>query len=237
MERRIRVQTPVFYDLYNPSPSSSPLPESRETDRFPGMPLLVSLHGYGATKESMMRLCRKINDQNWVIASVEGPNGFVEKNPDGKTRTGFNWGARYRHEEAVAVHHRILDQVLDDVQTQARIDPRRIFLLGFSQSVSFNYRYVFTHPNRIRGVIAICGGLPGDRDEQIFHPSATDVLHIATTDDEYYDLDRIRDYPAWLKEFAPSVTFEVLEGGHALPREGRSLINLWMQERLQAGIL
>jgi pimeloyl-ACP methyl ester carboxylesterase len=41
-------------------------------------------------------------------------------------------------------------------------DPARVFLLGFSQSCALNYRFAFTHPDRLRGVVGICGGIPGD---------------------------------------------------------------------------
>ena len=58
-------------------------------------------------------------------------------------------------------------------------DPARIFLLGFSQSCALNYRFAFTYPDRLRGVIGICGGLPGDWETSaLYQPTKAAVFHL-----------------------------------------------------------
>jgi predicted esterase len=52
--------------------------------------------------------------------------------------------------------------VLDEAGGQLGIPPERHLLAGFSQAMALNYRFASTYPDAIRGVIAICGGLPGD---------------------------------------------------------------------------
>jgi predicted esterase len=51
--------------------------------------------------------------------------------------------------------------VLDEAGEQFGIPPERRVLVGFSQAVALNYRFASTYPDAIRGLIAICGGLPG----------------------------------------------------------------------------
>ena len=59
-------------------------------------------------------------------------------------------------------------------------------LVGFSQAVALNYRFAASCPDAIRGVIAICGGLPGDWKSGPVQPTRASVLHIAACQDEYY---------------------------------------------------
>ncbi len=82
-----------------------------------------------------------------------------------------------------------------------------MFLLGFSQSCALNYRFAFTHPERLRGVVGICGGIPGDWETSATYRQAEfDVLHLTGTRDEFYTPERVRDYERQLKTRARSVT-------------------------------
>ena len=80
----------------------------------------------------------------------------------------------------------MLLHVTDEAGKEFGIPPERRVLVGFSQSVGLNYRFVATHPDAVRGVIGICGGLPGDWDDGAYQPVTAAVLHIARGGDEYY---------------------------------------------------
>jgi predicted esterase len=69
---------------------------------------------------------------------------------------------QYKAEETIQLHHRTVLAVIEEAAAEHHIDRSAIFLLAFSQSVSLNYRFAFTHPGVIRGVIGVCGGIPGD---------------------------------------------------------------------------
>jgi predicted esterase len=225
MERSLTEQIRLYYDLH--------VPETHKRRRR--TPLLIALHGYSGTKESMMRLARRINERDWFIAALEGPYRFVPSthNAPNETRTGFGWAAPYKHEESVALHHQSLLDLIGAVTTEyPMIDRERMFLLGFSQSVALNYRFVFSYPNIIRGVIGVCGGIPGDREQKAYKPSKTDVLHIATTKDEYYDLDRVKSFVPWLREHGRFTELRIYQGAHVFPRRSLRTINQWISERL-----
>src|SRR5881396_1823859 len=138
LERTTQHRTNLYYDLYVPD---GDVPGPR--------PLLIAFHGYEGNKESMLALAQKINSREFIIASVQGPNAFFVRSESerNKPRIGFGWMMQYKAEETAVEH---------------TIDRRAIFLIAFSQSVSLNYRFAFTNPGVIRGVIAVCGGIPGD---------------------------------------------------------------------------
>lgn len=229
MERRLLLQVPLFYDLHVPQVNDQAPVSSPRT----GWPLVIALHGYGQSKESMMRRALPIDDSSWALASVQGPHGFVLPDRPADRRTGYNWGARTRHPEAVRVHHRAVLSVLDAVDQEIGIDRTKVFLLGFSQPVSFNYRFVFTYPGLIRGVIGICGGIPGDSETAPYSPSSTEVLHLAGASDEFYPEAKVRGFRPWLERLSPSPTLEFFAGGHVFPTEHRETIGSWIRTRLE----
>jgi phospholipase/carboxylesterase len=184
----------------------------------------------------MMSLMRRMNSEDFVIASVQGPNSFFvrERNPHDTPRIGFGWMMQYKADETIALHHSTLIDVIRDVESRHSIDPRSIFLVAFSQSVSLNYRFAFTHPDIVRGVIAVCGGIPGDWDQEKYRLSDTDVLIIAGDEDEFYPLERTRTFEAAIARRAKSVEFRSFDGGHVFPKEALPLINEWIEKRIIA---
>ena len=127
-------------------------------------PLLIALHGYGANKRQMMREAQLMAPENFAIVSLQGFHQHIKepREKGGPLRFGFGWLTNFRSEESVAVHHRALLDLIKVLSSDGIADPARVFLLGFSQSCALNYRFAFTHPEQLRGVIGICGGIPGD---------------------------------------------------------------------------
>lgn len=143
MERKLITCSAAYYDLYLPNPRKRPAKS----------PLIIGLHGYSGNKESMMRLLRKINETDFALAAIDAPYRFFLPPKDGQAsgKVGFCWHTSYRPEDSIALHHDILHGVIQNC-VSAGIDPARIFLLGFSQPVSLNYRFVFTYPEIIHRV-------------------------------------------------------------------------------------
>jgi predicted esterase len=224
-ERHTEQRIKLYYDVYVPEgEASSP------------RPLVVAFHGYEGNKESMMSLMRRVNSEDLIIASVQGPNSFFVREgsaPD-KPKIGFGWMMQYKAEETMRLHHETLFAVLRDVEADHSIDRRAIFLIAFSQSVSLNYRFTFTHPGVARGVIAVCGGIPGDWDQDKYQKSETDVLIVAGETDEFYPLERTRTFKDAIARRARSVEFKSFPVGHVFPREALPFINTWINERVKA---
>jgi phospholipase/carboxylesterase len=224
MERHLVEQIRIHYDLYVP-------PNYSKRRKYP---LLIALHGYGGTKDSMMKLARRINGDHWLIASVQGPNAFIIQpgHYSKEAKTGFGWAARYKHEEAVALHHEILLDLVEDVGTDYLVDKKRLFLLGFSQSVALNYRFICTYPKYIRGVVAVCGGIPGDQQRVNYLVADTEVLHVATDQDEFYPLDQVKAFMPWLEQHTLSAELKVYKDKHVFPRRSLNYISRWISQRV-----
>ncbi|MGE0129115.1 MAG: alpha/beta hydrolase [Blastocatellales bacterium] len=222
VEQRITVEFPCYYDLY--------VPEGAKPK-----PMVIALHGYGGDKSSMMRVMRRINDRDYAIACPQGPHQHLvmptEESP--KLGYGFGWLSNFKPEESVAMSHALIRQIIETLGQSGQADTSNVFLLGFSQAVGVNFRFAFTHGGLVRGVVAICGGIPGDWEtEGKYQSGAIDVLYIAAERDEYYAPDRMRQNAESLKRRARSVEMRFFNAGHEVPRESYPVIDEWLGRRI-----
>ena len=196
-------------------------------------PLLIALHGYGAFKEQMMREAQQMAPDGFAIASLQGFHQHIKepRQPGGPLRYGFGWLTSYRSEESVAVHHQALIDLIDKLAGEGVADPSLVFLLGFSQSCALNYRFAFTHPERLRGVVGICGGLPGDWETSpIYREASIDVFHLTGTEDEFYPPSRVADYEKHLGTRARTVASKSYRAAHEIVPEMRSDVKQWLAQ-------
>ena len=219
VERSLSAEIKIYYDVQKP--------------RAQPAPLLIALHGYGANKRQMMREALAMVPDGFAIASLQGFHQHLKepKEPGGPLRFGFGWLTNFHAEESVAIHHQALLDLIQTLITEGLADPEKVFLLGFSQSCALNYRFAFTHPDRLRGVIGICGGLPGDWERsEIYKPTEARVLHLAGTRDEYYPPTRVADYEERLRMRAQNVEFESYDAAHEIAPAMREEVRTWLKK-------
>ena len=218
----LKAQLTLYYDLYRP-------------ERTPA-PLLIALHGYGANKRQMMREAKLIAPDNFAIVSLQGPYQHIRepKEQGGPLRFGFGWLTNFRPEESHAIHHKALIDLIEALVNDGTIEPNRVFLLGFSQSCALNYRFAFTNPECLRGVIGICGGTPGDWEtNENYQQTPADIFHLAGTRDEFYTPERVENDEKQLATRARSVTFKSYDAAHEIVERMRTDVKQWLIEHNQ----
>jgi phospholipase/carboxylesterase len=221
-EERIAQEAHLYADVFLP-------------DGVPRPPLVIALHGYGGDKVSMMKLARRIFRDELAIASLQGPHPHViyPKDRSQPLGFGFGWVTNFRPDESIALHRGAVLELLSRLGARGAIDPARVFLLGFSQSVAVNFRFAFTHPELVGGVVGICGGIPGDWGAPDKYQSAAfDVLVVGGTRDEFYPPERVRANAEKLREKARAVETLILEAGHEVPPGSQEPIRDWVTHRL-----
>lgn len=217
IDRSLTARINLYYDLHAPPTGPAPL--------------LIALHGYGANKRQMMREAQQMAPEGFAIASLQGFHQHIRdpREPGGPLRFGFGWLTNFRAEESVAIHHQALLDLTANLIEEDVADPTRIFLLGFSQSCALNYRFAFTYPERLKGVIGICGGIPGDWEtNHRYHGANLDVFHLAGSTDEFYTPERVRDYERQLATRARKVKFKSYDAAHEIVPEMREDVKQWL---------
>jgi phospholipase/carboxylesterase len=194
-------------------------------------PLLIALHGYGASKRHAMREAQLIAPENFGLAALQGLHQHLKdpKEPGGPLRFGFGWLSNFHPEESVAVHHRALLELIDTLVAEGVADSERIFLLGFSQTCALNFKFAFTHPDKLRGVIGICGGLPGDWEtNDAYQSTSAAVFYLAGTKDEYYPPARVASYGEQLRQRASDVEMKSYDAAHEIVPAMRDDLRAWL---------
>ena len=218
-ERIIRSEIQLYYDIHVPEQQPAPL--------------LLALHGYGANKRQMMREARGMAPADFALVSLQGFHQHLKdpKEPGGPLRFGFGWLTNFHPEDSIAIHHRGLLDLIDLLAGDGTADRDRIFLLGFSQTCALNYRFAFTHPDRLRGVIGICGGLPGDWEtSDLYRETDAAVFHLAGEHDEFYPPARVSDYAASLSSRAGDVEFRSYDATHEITPPMRFDVREWLEK-------
>jgi len=212
----------LYYDLY--------VPEKARTNA----PLLIAVHGYGAHKRYMMREARLVAPDEWVIASVQGPHQHFSKLQEGY-RIGFGWLTDHKPEEYVAVHHKFLLDVIEKLAGDDIIDRERIYLYGFSQACALNFRFAFTNPEAARGVIGVCGGIPGDLETNpVYRPFAADTFYLYGNDDEFYTQEKFTEFEQKLRQLLPNFQSKRYNAKHEITEEMRKDIKSHLSLAVQS---
>src|SRR5256714_6617717 len=220
VERTLAAEIKLYYDLHL----------SQQTPA----PLLIALHGYGASMRQMMREAQNLAPEEFAIVSLQGPHQHLKeaKEPGGPLRFGFGWLTNFRPEESIAIHQRALLEVTDSLVKEGVADPKRVFLLGFSQSCALNYRFAFTHRDVLRGVIGICGGLPGDWEtSDAYGETRASVLHLTGVRDEFYPPARVSTYAERLRARAADVEVRAYDAAHEFVPPMRGDVRAWLSRR------
>ena len=214
----VKAEIKLYYDLHVPENAEKPAP------------LLVAVHGYGAHKRYMMREARLVAPENFVVASLQAPYQHFRET-DGAYKVGFGWLTDYKSEESVALHHNFLLQVIEKLANDKIVDAEKIYLYGFSQACALNFRFAFSFPEILRGVIGACGGIPSDLAANgIYKSTAADVLYFYGDRDEFYPFDKFQNFERKLKDYLPNFQSKSYKAKHEITNEMREDLRKWITE-------
>jgi phospholipase/carboxylesterase len=138
-------------------------PVQTEPGRRP--PLLVLLHGLGASETNLLPLAR-LFDPRFEVVSLRAPRSY---------QGGHAWFRLDIHPDGTVVPDRAqaretladLARWVEAAPVRLGTDPQRTFLLGFSQGAFMALGVLCTIPERLAGVVALSAPSPGG----IFEPS------------------------------------------------------------------
>lgn len=125
--------------------------------RRPAQPaLLILLHGARQTAEDLRRVT------GYAFDHLADQHGFVALYPEGYGRRWNDCRATGRN----AARKLQLDDVgfvvalIDELQRHLDIDPRRVFLAGYSNGGHLSFRIALEQPERVAGIATFAANLP-----------------------------------------------------------------------------
>ncbi len=212
----VKAEIKLYYDLYVPENSKE------------NAPLLIAVHGYGAHKRYMMREAFVAAPEDFVIASIQAPHQHFRQTESGY-KVGFGWLTDFKPEESVALHHDFVLEIIEKLAEKNLINKEKIYLYGFSQACALNFRFAFTFPQTIRGVIGACGGIPSDLETNpLYQPTKADIFYLYGGGDEFYPLEKFQSFERKLENYLPNFQSKLYEAKHEITNEMRDDIKKWL---------
>lgn len=205
----VTAQIDLFYDLYFPEIATP-------------APLLIAVHGYGAHKRYMMREARAVAGDAYVIAAIEAPHPHYRRTDDGY-RIGYGWLSDQRPEQHIRLHHQFILDVIERLARDGLIDRSRVFLYGFSQACALNFKFAFTYPEVLLGIIGVCGGIPGDLEtNEKYSPFAAETFYLYGDDDEFYTQEQFAAFDRKLSSRLPAYRSKHYTAKHEITDDMRT---------------
>jgi phospholipase/carboxylesterase len=196
-------------------------------------PLLVLLHGIGADENDLFPLAAHL-DPRLKIVSLRAPHRYY---------AGYAWfhldvrpgGQLVPDVEQARAVLPDLDRWLAAAPDRYGTDPRRMFLLGFSQGAMMSLGLLCTTPARVAGVIALSGRSPkglfdcaADRTEVARVP-----LFVAHgTLDDVLPVDHGRAIRDQFQSLSTDFTYREFPIGHGISPDELELVGGWLAKHL-----
>ena len=227
--RKFQQAISYHYDVYNPKLDESDLNQSDLRDAVKPKPLLLCQHGYGQNKTIAMRFGQNIR-RDWPIIAQQGPHKH-HKIKDGKFDTGFSWVSSFEAQEDVENHHNFIIHSFDEALQNRLTKHEKVYLFGFSQSVSLIFRFASKYPDLVAGVIAVAGAAPTDwaigGEARLPMP----VLYICPIEDQSYTYERMMHFKAVLAYHTKQLDWQEFEGGHRVPSRSYAVMKEWLDKQ------
>lgn len=146
MERRALIHVPKSHQAASP------------------LPLVLMFHGYGGTPEHAVRetgWVAKSDAEGFIIAFPEGSRPDMRKPPKfGSNNPGWNDGSgRFHAGEGNVPDVAFVAALLDHLDANCAVDPRRIFATGFSNGASMSFRIGVELSSRVAAIAPVSGAL------------------------------------------------------------------------------
>lgn len=128
------------------------LPTGYERDY--AYPLVVFLHGRGASERQLIPWMPALSRRNYVAIALRG---FYPVRSPRQPKPGYTW--HHAHDLEPQVEHYVF-AAIEETSHRLRIHPRRIFLVGFCEGGQVAFHLGLRYPEQFGGLVVLNGALP-----------------------------------------------------------------------------
>jgi phospholipase/carboxylesterase len=198
----------------------------------PDLPLVVALHGRGASAEDLAPLAPELDD-----------GGYRYIFPNGRLRLDFGpWvGYAWYEREAVAadlpLSRAAVEALLDELWARSGLGPAQTVLLGFSQGAVLTLDVGLRSSARFAGLVAMSGYLYEDATLPAALAAAREqrVLVVHGTADDVLPVHRGRTARATLEAAGLRPEYHEFSMGHEVTRESLAVVAAFLHTVLPRG--
>lgn len=213
----------LFHLVEFPASSQSQEPPSR-------YPTILALHGRGSNEQDLIGLAPHLPQELLWIS----PRAPLLMGPGSYEWYRVRVIGRPEPEQVLAALDTI-DRFIDEILGTYPIDPKNLFLLGFSQGSILSMCYTLTHPGRVAGVIAQSGYIPNNIDLEIDEAGLKGKPFILThgEQDTMLPVEWDRASRDRLQALGADLEYHEFGMGHTVSLESLEVISRWMEKQLR----
>jgi len=196
-------------------------------------PLLVLLHGVGSHEGDLMGLAPYLDDRFFLVSAraplmfAPGMYGWfeVQLDPDNPV---------INPEQAEASRETLI-RFLRELPDAYGTDPRRMYLMGFSQGAIMSLSVLLTRPDLVAGVVAMSGRILPEVLPRAAVPKAMSgipVLVVHGLADPILPIHFGRAVRDQLSRLPVDLTYREYAMGHQVTEESLAAVTAWLRARL-----
>ena len=194
-----------------------------------GYPTILALHGRGSNEEDLLGLAPHL------------PPGLLWISPRAPLTLGPSSYEWYRvrvigvpDPDQVLASLETVDRFIDEILSAYPIDPRKLFLLGFSQGSILSMSYTLTHPKRVAGAVAQSGYLPENVKLEIDQAAIQGKPFLLThgLQDTLIPVEWGRTSRDRLQTLGVDLEYHEFQMGHSVSLESLEVISGWIEEKI-----
>jgi len=192
-------------------------------------PAILALHGHGSNERDLIGLAPHF-PENLLWVSGRGPVAFAPGAYDWYPVTQFGHPDPDLLEQALGK----IDQFIGELLENYPIDPKKVFLMGFSQGSMISMSFLLTHPDRIAGVMAQSGYVPMQSNLAI-NLAAIKGKQVVMThgfEDASMPLDWSHQSHDYLLNHGLDVEYYNFHMGHTITAESLAAVRKWLEKQL-----
>ncbi len=211
-------------------------PASHDPQTDSVYPTILALHGRGSHERDLIGLAPYL------------PPEFLWISPRAPHTLGLDSYEWYRIKmigkpdpDQVATALQTIDKFIDEILVAYPVDPKKLFLLGFSQGSILSMCYILGRPYRAAGAIAQSGYIPSGYISsglgfKIDETNVKDKPFILTHGDQdtTIPVDWARSSRDLLQKLGVYLSYYEFHMGHKVSEESLDVINDWLIKQLQA---
>lgn len=199
-------------------------------------PLLLLFHGVGSHEADLFMLAPHL-DQRFLIVSARAPNTLAP-GMYAWFEVQLDPVSPVIDPEQAETSRQILIRFIDEVVDAYGADPRRVFLMGFSQGAIMSLSILLTRPEKVSGVVAMSGRILPEVLPNMAPPEAMrgiPVLVVHGVADPILPMHHglaIRDL---LAKLPVDLTYKEYSMGHQVTEESLADVAAWLRMQLDRG--
>lgn len=195
--------------------------------------MLLLLHGVGSNEHDLIQLAPYLDPRFFVVSArapitlAPGMYAWFEVQLD-PVRPIIN------PQQAESSREKLLTFIDKAIETY-RIDPLRVYLMGFSQGAIMSFSVSLTHPEKMAGIVAMSGRVLPEIVPHIAAPEALRDLPIFVahgTEDQVLPIHHGRAARELLQRLPVALTYREYPIGHQISDQSLADIAGWLTQRL-----